>query len=346
MPHSANADMALMSQTIRTQADWERLLGTPPAPVKLKEIHFLDDGALRWIRSAPIMFAGFGGDGRVGVTLGGGVGFADGDATTLRLRGTSLDSPDLARPGVGFGSAFLLPGVTETLRVNGRVAAIAGDVISISVEECYGHCGKSLIRSDFWGASPIDAAPDVNGHVAGSRFMALATVDDGNRADLSPKGDPGGMMAHLEEGRILFADRPGNRRADSFRNLLTQPCLSALLLIPGSTKVARLVGRARLTTDEEARSRFVVQGKTPALVTEIDDLAIDLLDSPALRSAELWPARPATHGLSAPQIFLQHLRLNKDQSLTARLTKAALSVPGAQTVVSKGLAKDYKDNLY
>jgi uncharacterized protein len=337
-----------MSGAITTIAALEARIGKTPAPVNLKVIDHLDEGALRWIAASPLMFAGFGEAPRLGVTLGGGhPGFAGGDARELRLPTALLDDPTLARPGMGFGSLFLLPGIGETLRVNGRVAKASDGELRITVEECYGHCAKALIRSDFWAASPGVATPrDAAAFISASRFMALATIDAQGHADLSPKGDPAGTMASLENGSAWFAERPGNRRVDSFRNIIAQPHIAAALLIPGSTHVAHLSGVARLTTDEAVRARFVVQGKTPTLVTGIDDPTIDLRESPTLVRANLWPVKARTEDIDPSKVFVAHIKLNGDKGLGARLAGAVLSVPGVTGLLQKGLDKDYKTNLY
>src|SRR3546814_7224404 len=81
-------------------------------------------------------------------------------------------------------------------------------------------------------------------------------------------------MAHIAGDQLWFADRPGNRRADSFRNIIAQPRIAAALLIPGSPRVAILRGTAMLTDDATARASFEVQGKVPLLATRVDDVEI------------------------------------------------------------------------
>lgn len=333
------------SHLIATVADLEACIGKAPAPVNLKVIDHLDESALRWAAASPLMFAAFGGAEGIGITLGGGrAGFAAGSARELRVPLGLLDEPALARPGCGFGSLFLLPAIGETLRINGRVVDLQDGNVRVAVEECYVHCAKALIRSDFWAALPVASPPqDVGDFVAAGRFMALATVDAEGHADVSPKGDPAGMMARLAAGKICFAERPGNRRADSCRNMIAQPRMALALLIPGSTHVAIVSGRACLTTDGDARGAFDVQGKTPALVTYVEDAAVELRQSEALIRANLWPVAAKAEGIDPAKMFVAHVKLNKDKGLAAKLAGAVLSVPG---LMQKGLDKDYKTNLY
>jgi len=326
----------------------EGVVGKTPGAMHLKVIDHLDGGALRWIAAAPVMFAGFAGLSGIRVTIGGGEpGFARGDARELRLPVDLLDEAGLASPGVSFGSLFLIPGIGETLRVNGKVTSIDADAIRIAVEECYGHCAKALIRSDLWAADPVVAAPDdAAAFIAASRFLALATVGADGTADLSPKGDPAGLLARLDGDGLWFADRPGNRRVDSFRNIIAQPHVALALLIPGSDQMAIVQGQARLTADEAARERFAVQGKTPLLAIRVDASAAELRHSPTLARARLWPVAAGTHGIEPAKLFVEHIKLNKASGVSATLARASLSVPGVTGLLKKGLDKDYKDNLY
>jgi len=334
-----------MSDRIATIAALESVIGKTPPPVNLKVIDHLDETALKWIAVSPLAFAGFGDGTTVAITLGGGKpGFASGDRGVLRLPLAALDDSPLAEPGRAFGSLFLAPGIGETLRVNGRVAEVRDGDALIAVEECYVHCAKALIRSDFWSAVPAKAeAKSLADAAAATRFTALATIDAGGRADLSPKGDPAGSMAQVDDGCLWFADRPGNRRTDSFRNIIVQPRVAAALLVPGSHSVAIVGGVARLTIDEAARARFTVQDKVPRLAICVEDLAVERRPSPALERAGLWPVAERAAEINPAGMFAAHVRLNKNKSLAARLAGAVVSIPG---LMQKGLDKDYKSNLY
>ncbi len=335
-----------MSDAIESVSALEACIGKVSGPINLKVIDHLDEGALRWIAASPLLFAAIGDDGDIGVTLAGGQpGFVHTiDATRLRLPTIALDEPNLARKGRGVGALFLVPHIGETLRVNGRVVAVSSGEIEIAVEECYMHCAKALLRSNFWAASPWSDVPDdVSDFLTVSRFMVLATLDRQGCADVSPKGDPQGALIRLQDGRLWFADRPGNRRTDSFRNILVQPRIAAALVIPGCTQVATLSGTARLSTNAAMRANFSVFGKTPLLVTCIDRPMPVLSESPALVRAQLWPAIPSTEGLDPATMFAEHVKLSRARGLQAKLLRVAVAMPG---LMKNGLQRDYRNNLY
>lgn len=268
-----------------------------------------------------------------------------GDEHHLLVSQAALDHAAGVVPGQPFASLFLLPGIGETLRVNGRVAEVAGGQVRVRVTECYGHCAKALIRSDFWSALPAETPAGLPAFAAATRFIALATTDAGGMADISPKGDPAGCMVQLDGDTLLFADRPGNRRLDSFRNMLDHPRVSLALLVPGVSMFALAEGTATLSTEPALLQRFTVQGKVPLVVTTVALDRVDLQSSPALAHAALWPVDPV-RGIDPAQLFVEHIRRNRTVGISARLARATLAVPGADRLVRKGLDKDYSDNLY
>lgn len=337
-----------MTETaIETVSELEAVIGKTPQQMYLKDIDHLDAGASAWIAQSPLMFATFSKEDGPHFTLAGGSpAFARGEGKDLRIPLDRIDDPDLPRVGQSFGSLFLLPGIGETLRVNGRVRAIENGHVDLEVEECYGHCAKALIRSEFWNAQPLDLPGELAAFVDASRFAALATVNRQSHADLSPKGDPAGAMARMDgDDALWFADRPGNRRVDSFRNIIEQPALAMALLVPGSTQVAFLRGRAVLSTCAAARSRFEVKGKVPAMAIRVEVEDIALRSSAALERAALWPLSGSSD-IDPARLFIDHIKLNRTKGIAATLARASLSVPGASELMKKGLAQDYKDNLY
>jgi len=338
-----------MDDAIRTVEALEARVGARPAVVDLKVIDHLDAHAQRWLAASPLAFAGFSDAQRVDATLAGGApGFAVAlDAGRLCLPRGLLGDPRQALPGRGAGLLFLIPGLGETLRVNGTVARAEGEKVVIAVQECYAHCAKALLRSDFWrpagAGAPAEAPADTGGFLAACRFMALATADAALHTDMSPKGDPAGLLVQGDAGGMRFADRPGNRRTDSFRNLLARPDAAAVLVVPGCTRVAVVRGEVRLTADPSLRQAFAVREKTPQLVACLEASALGLHESAALARAAPWASPVAPADIDPARVFTAHVRLNKAGGLRAALARGAVSIPG---LMRKGLEQDYKRNMY
>lgn len=110
--------------------------------------------------------------------------------------------------------------------------------------------------------------------LAASPLCLLATTDAAGRCDVSPRGDPAGVLHVLDERTVVLPDRPGNRRVDSFRNVLQRPYVGLLVLLPGRGDTLRVNGRARLLRDAPFFDDLVVRGHRPrlALVVEVEEV--------------------------------------------------------------------------
>ncbi|TDU02996.1 hypothetical protein EDD99_1408 [Streptomyces sp. 846.5] len=128
--------------------------------------------------------------------------------------------------------------------------------------------------------------------LAASPFCLLSTSGADGSCDTSPKGDPPGFTLVLDDTTIAVPERKGNRRADSFHNVLQNPHVGLLFLIPGRGDTLRINGRARLVREAPFFDRMAVKGQRPvlALVVDIDEVFYHCSKS-FLRSA-LW--RPET----------------------------------------------------
>jgi len=104
-----------------------------------------------------------------------------------------------------------------------------------------------------------------------SPFCVLATSDADGNCDASPKGDPAGHLIHvLDEKTVVIAERPGNKRADGYLNILANPHIGIISLIPGRNDTLRINGRARLLRDAPFFDDLTVRGQRPVLALLVD----------------------------------------------------------------------------
>jgi uncharacterized protein len=111
--------------------------------------------------------------------------------------------------------------------------------------------------------------------LAATPFCVLATSSSDGRCDASPKGDPAGQLVHvIDDTTIAIAERPGNKRADGYRNILDNPHVGLDFLIPGRGDTLRINGRARLVGDAPFFDEMVVKGHRPilAIVVEVEEV--------------------------------------------------------------------------
>ncbi len=140
-----------------------------------------------------------------------------------------------------------------------------------------------------------------------SRLAFVATADGEGRCDVSPRGGPPGWVRVLDEHRLALPDAPGNRRIDTFRNVLVNPRCGLVFLVPGRTEVLRINGRAWATTDPETLEG-IPGNPLLALGVEVDEVFLHC--SKALIRASLWDA-PAVEDLpSGAEILRAHVARN------------------------------------
>jgi uncharacterized protein len=128
--------------------------------------------------------------------------------------------------------------------------------------------------------------------LASSPLCLVATSHRDGSCDVSPKGDPPGFTLVLDDTTIAIPERPGNRRADGFRNILTNPHVGLIYLIPGRTDTLRINGRARLVREAPFFEQMILKSHRPllALVVEIEQIFYHC--PKAFLRANLW--KPAT----------------------------------------------------
>jgi PPOX class probable FMN-dependent enzyme len=165
---------------------------------------------------------------------------------------------------------------SHTIDDDAALRALLGDPAPIV-------CAKLATRLNRLTRQFIERAP----------IAFLATSDASGACDVSPRGDPAGFVRILDDATLLVPERPGNRIADSLRNILVNPHVGLLFVVPGAGETFRVNGRATLTTDAELLAPCAVEGKAPRLGILVDvEQAYTHCPKAFLRS-DLW--NPARH---------------------------------------------------
>jgi PPOX class probable FMN-dependent enzyme len=240
------------------------------------------------------------------------------------------------------GLLFFIPGINETLRLNGPARLVGQSelhtllkedahqlpqmeqAILVRVEELYMHCPKAFIRSHLWALdgvklplSPttklttdrIEGA--IRTFIDAASFVCLGTALPSGQADLSPRGDPPGFVQILDEHTLLLPERPGNRLADSLANIINSPTAGLLFLSPGSPLTLQVSGIATITKDPALLSLLAVKGKLPLVAIRLTVISAKLEPGVALETARLWQRETHISPKDFPtmgQIMLDQLR--------------------------------------
>ena len=159
-------------------------------------------------------------------------------------------------------------------------AADAADLVGSYAPVAKGAALKDIGRIDVHMGRFIGLSP----------MCLVATADVAGKQDVTPRGDPPGAFKVLDEHTIALADRPGNNRLDTLKNLLENPEIALIFLIPGITDTVRVAGTARLSVDPELLASMAVQGKEPKCAIVISVRQAYLHCAKALLRSKLWQA--------------------------------------------------------
>ena len=156
------------------------------------------------------------------------------------------------------------------------------------------------------------------GFIARSPFLLIGSSDAAGNQDVSPKGDPAGFVQVLDEHTLAIPDRPGNRRGDTFSNLIQNPRVALYFLVPGVRETLRVQGKATIVRDRSLREAMAVKGKVPdlAIVVDVDEAFMHCAKC-VVRSqiwnSEDWPDPADVPNLAAALVDQLKLETTKDE---------------------------------
>lgn len=142
--------------------------------------------------------------------------------------------------------------------------------------------------------------------LAHSPLCFVATTDARGRVDVSPKGDPPGFIHVLDDTTIAIPERPGNKRVDGYRNVLQNPHVGTLFLIPGRGDTLRINGTARILSDADYFDALAIKGRRPLLALEVSIEEVFFHCAKAFLRSDAWD--PSTWNPSALPSVAQLLK--------------------------------------
>jgi len=174
--------------------------------------------------------------------------------------------------------------------------------------------------------------PSIKKYIELSPFAALATHSPDGSSDISPRGDPPGWVHIRDEKTLILPERPGNKNFDSLINIINQPKISLLFMIPDVLETVRINGSAIISTDPELLALFPINGKLPELciVVTIEEALGHC--SKAYRRSKLWEDDYKSKGKAPSLAQLMSDHLNLDQGMSQEL--------------NEGIENDTKERMY
>lgn len=169
-----------------------------------------------------------------------------------------------------------------------------------------------------------------------SPFVCIGTQNSDGRADVSPRGDPVGFVKILDAHTIAIPDRPGNNRLDSLVNILGNPSVGLLFIVPGFDDTLRINGQARLVRDPALLAEMAVNDRVPKLAIVVRVTEVFMHCAKAFRRSHLWD--PAQFQDRAEMASLSKIILDQ--------TNGAPSDDGEMRRIDEDLEVEYKNSMY
>ena len=195
--------------------------------------------------------------------------------------------------------------------------------------------------------TPLDLAvrkaiPHLDRHcrtfIALSPFVSIGTASADGRADVSPRGDAPGFVQVLDDNTLFIPDRPGNNRLDTMRNIIENPNVGLLFMVPGFEDLLRVNGRAHIVIDDALLGAAVVNGKTPRVGIRVAVDEAYLHCAKAVKRSKLWDQASRQDRKALPSLG----------KMILEQTAAPDAPPAAEVVtqVDELIEENYRTGLY
>ncbi len=167
-------------------------------------------------------------------------------------------------------------------------------------------------------------------------FLCIGTQNPEGKADVSPRGDPAGFVKVLDRHHLAIPDRPGNNRLDTLVNILANPSVGLLFIIPGFDDTLRVNGQASLTSDPEILETMRVNDRAPKLAIVVRVVEAFMHCAKAFRRSQLWN----------PDQFQDRAEMPSLSKIILDQTTGAPSDEAEMRKVDEDLEEEYKQTLY
>ncbi len=172
--------------------------------------------------------------------------------------------------------------------------------------------------------------------IARSPFVCVGTQGADGKGDVSPRGDPAGFATVIDDNTLALPDRPGNNRVDTMSNILANPAVGLLFMVPGYDDTLRVNGKARLSTDPDLLASMAVNGRAPKLAIVVAVEEAFLHCAKAFRRSKLWSPDALQDRTELPSLA----RMIMDQTSEEAASQKELEEAEAS------VENDYRENMY
>ena len=172
--------------------------------------------------------------------------------------------------------------------------------------------------------------------IARSPFLCIGTQAADGRADVSPRGDPRGFVKVLDDRTLLIPDRPGNNRLDTQSNILANPSVGLIFMVPGFDDTLRINGRAEITRDPDLLALLAVKDRLPLTAIAVHVEEVFLHCAKAFRRSKLWDPASRQDRSEMPSL----VKIILDQ------IDAVPEDPEEMKTLDEGLEESYRKSMY